>query len=157
MGPRYNRGMSLYTPKPGRPRQPWCPDCKKQIPPVYNEKAPGQGYCGAHQSQRVRKNYIARRNAANPNFPHPETRERNLQKDIRDNLAKGMPLTVEMIKTLYHENALPTPSDEDIRKEFFPETIGPEYENLIDMAEQDRLVAELQKQAREANPYDPVD
>lgn len=149
--------MSLYTPKPGRPRQPWCPDCKKQVPPAYTEKAPGQGYCGAHQSQRVRKNYIARRNAANPDYLHPQSRAEALQKDIRDNLAKGMPLTVEIIKSLYHENALPTPSDEDVQKEFFPRAAEPEDDNLLDMAEMDRLAEELKRQAREANPYDPVD
>jgi hypothetical protein len=155
---RYNRYMEQprkYVPAAGRPRQPYCPDCKREGHFVL--KKPGQGYCQDHQYARVRRNHERKKREANPNYVPPAERADVLVEDIRNNLAKGMPLTIEMIKAFYYENALKPPTDDELQALFFPGTIGSEYENLLDMAEQDRLVAELQKQAREANPYDPVD
>lgn len=150
---------NLYVPTVGRPRQPWCPDCKRLVPPQYNEKSPGQGYCKPHQSARVRKNYISRRDAlaTEPLERHPETRTQNLIADIKRELSAGRPMTPDFIRGLFHECALPEPSDEDIERVFFSDQQPAPRVNLLAPENEAEMIAELRRQAAEQNPYDPVD
>jgi hypothetical protein len=118
-------------------------------------KKPGQGYCAEHQSARVKKNYLARKAASDPEYQHPKDRTNNLVADIRSALANGMPLSPERIRELFLENALPSPSFEQIQETFFPDE--PKSGDPRDEIDYDAMQAELDRinAQLDGNPYDP--
>lgn len=149
--------MSInYAPKPGRPRQPYCPDCRKKGKYVLKEKA--QGYCKACQRIRVRRAYIGGRRANDPNYVHPEERQNTLVADLKGHIERvgKENVSLEFIRNMYHENALPCPDDDELTREYLTpdEPIGPD---LADMTEEDfREMAEKFRRSQ-LTAYDPED
>jgi hypothetical protein len=145
--------FKYYVPTPGRPRQPFCPDCKKQGHKVPKKK--GQGYCKDHQYARVRRAYEARRRQQDPNYIDPASLANTLVSDIQNGIAAGMPIDLDWIKARYAENGLTPLPDDELRRLFFPN----QSENLIDPDEMARMADDLRRSlaAQEDNPYDPVD
>lgn len=92
--------------------------------------------------------------AENPSYVPRELLTPTLELDIKAALGRGMPLTVEMIRSLYMENGLPVPDDEALNRKYFPDAPVPK-EDPRD-AEVDAFNEALAKyQASEENPYDP--
>jgi hypothetical protein len=142
-----------YQPRAGRPRQPFCPDCKKESPPKYNRKEDGQGYCKHHQRVRVRTAYTARRQESNPTYLHPSERANALDQDIRAAIERGFPtVTLETIKSWYHENGLSPLSDEELTEMYLP---VPRVSDKPDFADLDFSNLDLSSlKDPEVNPYD---
>lgn len=102
----------------GRPKQPYCPDCRRNGD-FFVLKRPGQGYCANCHSRRTRLAYEARMKEGNPSYAAKGQEPKSLEDDIRAALAKGMPLDVSSIRNLYEETGLQVPSDQEIETMFF--------------------------------------
>jgi uncharacterized Zn finger protein (UPF0148 family) len=110
---------SIYVPRPGRPKQLYCPDCKREGNPFVKKK-PGQGYCPTHHSKRTKESYQRRMRLANPNYVPRETLAPTLEEDIKAFIKAGREPSVEMIQSLYLENGLPVPDEEDVIGKYYP-------------------------------------
>lgn len=133
--------------KPGRPRQPYCPDCTKNGIP-FVKKRPGQGYCTTCHIKRTKESYTRRMQANDPSYVPRELLRPTLESDIKSALAGGMPLTLDSIKGLYEENGLPVPDDNTLNGIYFPDR---EPEIVVD---RDAAIDSLNRFI-EGNPYDP--
>lgn len=110
---------SIYVPRPGRPRQLYCPDCKREGKPFVKKKD-GQGYCPGHHSIRTKESYQRRMRLANPNYVPREALAPTLEDDIKAFIKGGAEPTIEMIQGLYQENGLPVPTEEEVVGKYYP-------------------------------------
>jgi uncharacterized Zn finger protein (UPF0148 family) len=112
--------QNLFVPRPGRPRQLYCPDCKKEGNPFVKKKD-GQGYCATHHYRRTKESYIRRMQAANPNYVPREALAPTLEDDIKNYIKGGHEMPIEMIQNLYVENGLPKPDEDDVLGKYYPQ------------------------------------
>lgn len=111
-------------PKPqplGRPKQPYCPDCRRNGN-FFVPKKPGQGYCRDCHSARTRRAYQNRMKESNPSYaPRDQAIASTLHDDIKAALAKGMPLDVTAIQNLYSECGQEVPTEAEVQAWYFDE------------------------------------
>lgn len=111
--------MSTYERKPGRPKQPFCPDCKREG--NYVRKHKHYGYCKEHKTIRSRRAYAnMMKERAAGNYTHPEDLVAQLERDLHDHIKKvgRSNVTVQFIQNAFDANGLPIPDEEAIQKEF---------------------------------------
>jgi hypothetical protein len=143
-----------YQPRAGRPKMPWCPDCRKQVPPKYEKKEPGQGYCKHHQRVRVRTAYTLRKQAADPTYIHPEQRASVLDQDLRAHIQRvgADNVDLEFIKMMYVENALAPLPDDELRAMYLPASRVSDKPDFADLDFSNLDLSSLKDP--EVNPYD---
>jgi len=139
-----------YLRKAGRPTQPYCPDCRKELPPRYEPKEPGQGYCKNHQRIRVRQNYTIRKRQADPGYLHPEERASVLDADIKAHVKRVGAENVDLkdIKQWYFENGLAPLPDAELTSMYLRSASPPRH---VDTEDDPELMRAL---GIEVNPYD---